>query len=143
MLVRAVTIEQAEQLYPLVCGCARKELVREVFEQYLARALEQPERRILLAFDGGIPVGYVDAEVRESLTDCARVGVVHTLYVREECRGRGVGTGLMLHLSTQMKKLGCLLMSAASSRVNVRSQEFLEQRGFSRTQYGFTRDLTQ
>ena len=142
MLVRNVTMEEADQLYPLICLSVRKELDREQFQTYLMQALEKPTRRILLGYDGGIPVGFVDAEVRASLSDCALVGCIHSLFVREECRGRGVGTGLLMNLSTQMKKMGCTMMTATSSRVNVRSQEFLEQRGFLRSQYAFTRDLT-
>ena len=141
MLVRNVTMEEADQLYPLLCLSVRKELDRELFQTYLMQALEKPTRRILLGYDGGIPVGFADAEVRASLSDCALVGCIHSLFVREECRGRGVGTGLLMNLSTQMKKMGSMLMTATSSRVNVRSQEFLEQRGFLRSQYCFTREL--
>ena len=55
MLVRNVTMEEADQLYPLICLSVRKELDREQFQTYLMQALEKPTRRILLGYDGGIP----------------------------------------------------------------------------------------
>ena len=55
MLVRNVTMEEADQLYPLICLSVRKELDREQFQTYLMQALKKPTRRILLGYDGGIP----------------------------------------------------------------------------------------
>ena len=141
MLVRNVTMAEADQLYPLVCASARRELPAEVFRVYLSDALSHGTRRILLALEGGTAVAYVDAEVRPSLADCALVGVIHACYVREDCRGHGIGTGLLMSLATQFKKLGCVSMTATCARVNVRSQDFLEKRGFTRSQYSFIRDF--
>ena len=141
MFVRRATMQEADGLYALACGAARRELPRNVFDALLTDALRRSSRRILTASENGEVMGYVDAELRPSLTQCAMVGVVCDLFVKEGCRGRGVGTALMINLATQLKRLGCVCLTADCSRVNVRSQEFLEKRGFARAQYHFVREL--
>ena len=87
MFVRRATMEEADGLYALACGAARRELPRDVFDALLADALRRSSRRILTASENGEVVGYVDAELRPSLTQCAMVGVVCDLFVKEGCRG--------------------------------------------------------
>ena len=91
MFVRRATMEEADGLYALACGAARRELPRNVFDALLTDALRRSSRRILTASENGEVVGYVDAELRPSLTQCAMVGVVCDLFVKEGCRGHGVG----------------------------------------------------
>lgn len=57
--------------------------------------LARPDVRVLLAFDGGHPVGYVSTTRRFHLWSARDVIALDDLWVRAEARNRGVGRGLM------------------------------------------------
>ena len=129
------------KFYTLMCTAAGRELPREAFAQALAQALEQTGRRIVLAFEGPEAVGFADTEVRFPFSECAPVGVIHEFYVREDARGRNVGSAMLVSLTTQFKAAGCVSVQASCARVNLKSQEFLEKRGFVKTRHAFSRPL--
>lgn len=141
MILRSLSPPDAEKFYTLLCAAVGRELPREAFAQTLAAALEQPGRRIVLAFEGTEAVGLADTEVRCPLSECAPVGVIHEFYVREDARGRSVGSALLLSLTTQFKAAGCVSVQASCARVNLKSQEFLEKHGFVKTRHTFCRSL--
>ena len=116
-------------------------IMDEAFAQALAQALEQTGRRIVLAFEGPEAVGFADTEVRFPFSECAPVGVIHEFYVREDARGRNVGSAMLVSLTTQFKAAGCVSVQASCARVNLKSQEFLEKRGFVKTRHAFSRLL--
>ena len=103
--------------------------------------MEQTGRRIVLAFEGPEAVGFADTEVRFPFSECAPVGVIHEFYVREDARGRNVGSAMLVSLTTQFKAAGCVSVQASCARVNLKSQEFLEKRGFVKTRHAFSRPL--
>lgn len=133
MILRSLSAPDAEKFYTLMCTAAGRELPREAFAQALAQALEQTGRRIVLAFEGPEAVGFADTEVRFPFSECAPVGVIHEFYVREDARGRNVGSAMLVSLTTQFKAAGCVSVQASCARVNLKSQEFLEKRGFVKT----------
>lgn len=141
MILRAFAPADAQALYELACLSAGDVLPREAFAQTLTALAEQPDRRLSLAFEGGRAVGFADVELVLSLSRCARVGVIHELYVREDARGAGVGSAMLVSLTTQLRGAGCAAVQASCARVNVRSQEFLERRGFVRARHGFVRSF--
>lgn len=59
-------------------------------------ALARPEVRVLLAFDGAEPVGYVSLVRRLHLWSASDILALDDLWVRPEARNRGVGRDLML-----------------------------------------------
>ena len=120
---------------------AKKNLQQDLFVEFLSKILENQNQNIWIALEGSVCVGLIEGEIRPTLTHCANVGVIHQLYVHREYRERGIATALMIHLSAQFKKANCVQMTAFSTRVNVKSQEFLEHRGFTRTSHGFTKVL--
>ena len=137
MILRSLSAPDAEKFYTLMCTAAGRELPREAFAQALAQALEQTGRRIVLAFEGPEAVGFADTEVRFPFSECAPVGVIHEFYVREDARGRNVGSAMLVSLTTQFKAAGCVSVQASCARVNLKSQEFLEKRGFVKTRHAF------
>ncbi len=123
MILRSLSAPDAEKFYTLMCTAAGRELPREAFAQALAQALEQTGRRIVLAFEGPEAVGFADTEVRFPFSECAPVGA------------------MLVSLTTQFKAAGCVSVQASCARVNLKSQEFLEKRGFVKTRHAFSRLL--
>ena len=69
------------------------------------------------------------------------VGTVHDLYVTPDLRGRNVGTGMLIFLTSFAKQLGCSVLQTSISRVNLRSESFLERNGFHKSRNLFLREL--
>ena len=86
-------------------------------------------------------VGFAGPEVLFPFSECAPVGVSHDLYVREGARGRNVGGAMLVSLTRHFKAAGCGAGQASGARVNLKSQEFLEKRGFVKTRHAFSRLL--
>ena len=141
MIVRNVTMAEADKLYELVCAYRKSPVAKENFLERLQEALEQSGRRVVMAYNGAEPVGFADIEVRSSLCECANVGYINAFYVKDDWRERNIGGGMVLSVTTHLKTIGCSSVYAFCPRVNIRSQEFLEKRGFSKNEYGFWRSL--
>ena len=67
MVARKARLEDARALYGLVCLYSRAAPPREVFDAYYALALEDPTRRLLIAWEGDEAVGFADAQDRKSV----------------------------------------------------------------------------
>ncbi|MEI3014912.1 MAG: GNAT family N-acetyltransferase [Ruthenibacterium lactatiformans] len=63
-------------------------------------------------FEGPEAVGFADTEVRFPFSECASVGAIHQFYVREDARGRNVGSAMLVSLTTQFKAAGCVSVQA-------------------------------
>ena len=90
MIVRNVTLSEGEKLYELVCAYRQEPVDKEVFLAHLQTALDQPGRRVVLAYNGAEAVGFADVEVRMSLCQCANVGYINDFYVKDAFRGRNI-----------------------------------------------------
>lgn len=141
MIVRTVTRADADKLYSLLREFQSGFPPRAVFDPYFEDALAQPHRRIAIAYDNEEPVAFADAQVRLALDVCAPVGVIHTFFVREAYRRKGIGTGLLMNVNTWFQREGCAAATATCARVNVNSQNFLERRGYNKARYGFLKKL--
>ena len=51
MIVRNVTLSEGEKLYELVCAYRQEPVDKEVFLAHLQTALDQPGRRVVLAYN--------------------------------------------------------------------------------------------
>lgn len=85
-------------------------------------AMLEGSTRVILARDGATSrvCGYVTA-----LSDGVACGYISALEVRQEYRGRGIGTALLSRMTGQLDVFGVYLSCAPGMR------EFYESRGFS------------
>lgn len=141
MYVRSATLQDLPQLYALCCSAASKKLPQEIFEGIFKAMQEDSARHLFVALEDDEIVGWADIGVRLLLSGCRLDAVLNDFYVKEESRGYGVGTGLLIALTAQAKKIGCQVVLADTGRVNLKSQEFLERHGFVRTQHRFEKEL--
>ena len=112
-----------------------------MFDAYYALALEDPTRRLLIAWEGDEAVGFADAQQRDSLMLGKKVGVIQDFFVREDRRRRNVGAALLVTLTTQLKAAGCAAITASCRKVDGSSQDFLEKRGLLQERYGIVRTM--
>lgn len=141
MYVRSAKTEDLPQLYELCCNFAGRKLPQDVFEGIFRAAGEDPQRRLVVAVENEQIVGYADMQVRLLLSGCTLAAVLNEFFVKEETRGMGVGSGMLISLSSQAKSVGCTELLADCSRVNLKSQEFLERHGFVRSRHRFEKTI--
>ena len=141
MQTRKATPEDADAVYALVCEMRKNPPPRPSFDALYNSAMIAPHRYIVYATDGAVPVGFAEFEMQTTLAACMAVGTVHDLYVTPDFRGRNVGTGMLIFLTSFAKQLGCSVLQTTISRVNLRSESFLERNGFHKSRNLFLREL--
>lgn len=141
MYVRAATQEDLPALSTLCAAATGKTMPQPLFAEVLRAVLSDKRRRVVIAFEGDRAVGYGDLQAELMLSGCTFAGFLQELYVEEPMRGKNIGTGMLIALSGQAKALGCTELRAVSSRVNLKTQSFLERHGFVKTQHLFSKSL--
>ena len=139
MILRSLSAPDAEKFYTLMCTAAGRELPKR------RRSRRRwPKRWSRLGGASCWPLRdrrrwALPTPKCVSFSECAPVGVIHEFYVREDARGRNVGSAMLVSLTTQFKAAGCVSVQASCARVNLKSQEFLEKRGFVKHATPFSR----
>lgn len=139
--VRPAQEKDLPGLFELCAEAAGEKLPQEVFGAIFHAALADTGRRLMVAVKDGRPVGYGDLQRCLPLCVCAPVAVLSEFYVEPASRSQGVGTAMLIALLAQAKAMGCTRLSADCSRVNLKSQAFLDRHGFVRTLHHYTRSI--
>ncbi len=95
-----------------------------------AQALASPLCRVLVAEAGGEVVGYLDLQVRPSVSRGEREGWIGGLAVAPSHRGAGVGSVLLAAAERAAATLGCDTLTVESSDWREGAHRFYRERGF-------------
>jgi GNAT superfamily N-acetyltransferase len=98
-----------------------------------ARWIEEPETFIVLAEEGGAPVGYAFVTVGPpyaSWDSGKAVAVLETLSVLPQHRGRGIGTDLIEAAWSRLAERGVESMAITTTKTNAGARRFYEREGF-------------
>jgi ribosomal protein S18 acetylase RimI-like enzyme len=103
---------------------------RDLYAEWLA----DPDSFALLAEDAGRPVGYAVVYLRGSeetwQTGC--IGVLETLAVLPEHRGRGIGSALVERVFSELRRLGAGHFEVGVIASNEAALRFYERLGLER-----------
>lgn len=106
---------------------------RRLYEELFA----DPDTFVVLAEQGGQPVGYTMNHLRHGADDSwdtsEVIGEVETLVLLPGVRGQGVGTALMDVSEDELARRGAVTMMTAVLEGNDRSREFYLRRGMAPT----------
>ena len=141
MYVRTAGQTDLPGLYELCCASAGRKLQQDVFAQIFKAVCADSQRRLVVAVENEQIVGYADLQIQVLLSDCAPAAVLSEFYVAQPYRGTGVGTGMLIALTGQARAVGCTRLLANCSRVNLKSQAFLDRHGFVRVQHRYEKAL--
>ena len=119
-------------------------------EDHLAEMLEyggkDPEFATFLAIDAErTPCAFVEASLRRYADGCetSPVGYLEGIYVKEECRRRGIGRSLVAAAENWARSRGCVEMASDCLHDNEDSVRFHRSLGFAivETLIHFRREL--
>lgn len=98
--------------------------IRKANEKYMKLGTQY-----FLAEEGKFPLGFIDINFR--LQGKERTAVIHTLFVNEVARGKGVGNKLVQHVFSLFKKNKCTRVASFSHIANKNAQNFWKKNGFN------------
>jgi len=115
----------ALQLWP---GHTLDEMKQDLKEQ-----ISRKDAVFFLAFDGKLPVGFAQCQLRHDYvegTDSSPVGYLEGIYVAETHRGRGIASSLLSECQQWAREKGCLEFASDCELENVQSLYFHLKMGF-------------
>lgn len=99
----------------------------------LRRVLDEPRLGCgWIALEGGMAAGYLVVLYVFSLEHLGPTAEIDEFFVRPECRGRGIGSGLLRRAETEVIRAGCTRMSLQLGRSNEHGRRFYSRHGFAR-----------
>jgi GNAT superfamily N-acetyltransferase len=117
-----------EQLGPVRTPDQSWAVRRELYEDWLA----EPDAFVLLAEVDREPIGYALVHLRgpeETWQTGDRIGVLETLAVLPDERGRGVGSALFERIYAELRRLGVPELEVAVISKNAAALRFYERHG--------------
>lgn len=102
-------------------------------EAEMGALLAQPEAAVFLAFDGEMPIGFAQGQLRHDYvegTDSSPVGYLEGIYVAEGYRKQGIARALLSACEKWAKEKGCAEFASDCGLDNVQSLRFHLNVGF-------------
>ena len=99
-------------------------------EAYVKEYLAFTGSHVLLAEEGGRPIGLLSYAVRPNLWHAGSVATIEELVVERDQRGRGVGSALMSELLDRLVAAGCIEVSVSTMLDNEGAKRFYRSHGF-------------
>jgi GNAT superfamily N-acetyltransferase len=124
----ATVAPHLEQLGPVRTPDQSWAVRRELYEEWLS----EPDAFVLLAEVNREPIGYALVHLRgpeETWETGNRIGVLETLAVLPDERGRGVGTALFERIYAELRVLGVKELQVAVISKNAEALRFYERHG--------------
>ena len=115
----------------------------EGYASFIGTQLEDPDKAVLVAEDGGEVIGYAYAAVEgyDFLALRGPAGVLHDIIVNPEHRGRGVGHLLLEAVLAFLRSRGVPRVVLLTAERNEAAQRLFASVGFRRTMIEMTREL--
>lgn len=132
--IRSATVEDVATILQLIRDLATYERAPNdvtATEEQLRKVLfgEKPAAEVVLAFAGGVPVGFA-VFFHNFSTWLGRPGLyLEDLFVKPEKRGKGYGRALLVHLGRIARDRGCGRMEWAVLNWNEPAIEFYRKLG--------------
>jgi len=129
--LREATSVDASAIVVLIRSLARMmDMVTPVDEAYVRDYLASPGSGILIADDGGEPVGLLSYSIRPSLLHAGRSCVIEELVVGQPAQQQGIGARLVDELLRQAAGWGCVEVSVTTLAGQRGAIKFYKARGF-------------
>jgi GNAT superfamily N-acetyltransferase len=103
--------------------------------------LNDASSHFLVAAREGIPVGFINFTIRQTILHRSPSALIDELVVAEKYQGKGVGKQLVLAAIKKCKQLGCCEVEVSTEKTNLKARGFYEKCGFEERGMLFEADL--
>lgn len=101
-------------------------------KQFLLDRVNHGESVLFIAHDGGNPVGFMQLYPSFSSVSLARILILNDLFVSEQGRNKGVGSGLLAAAADFAKAVGAIRLALSTANTNTIAQALYEAKGWQR-----------
>jgi GNAT superfamily N-acetyltransferase len=105
------------------------------------RILNDAGSHLLVATAEGIPVGFINFTVRQTVLHRSPSAIIDELIVAKEYQGKGVGKQLVLAAIEECEQLGCCEVEVSTEKTNDKARRFYKRCGFEEKGMLFEMDL--
>jgi GNAT superfamily N-acetyltransferase len=105
------------------------------------RFLSDAGPHFLVAVMEGVPVGFIDFTIRQTILHRSPSAMIDELVVAKEYQGKGVGKQLVLAAIEECKRLECCEVEVSTEKTNDKARRFYEKCGFEEKGTLFEVDL--
>lgn len=131
--IRAVTGEDEEIIYQMVCGLENMEMDRTAFNMVFRRNIRAENIQYFIAELEGKPVGMVSCHIQPLLHHAALVSEIQEMYVEPDYRSAKIGKALMDHVTAFAKNKGAVQMEVTSRNTREHAHRFYQREGFEKS----------
>lgn len=140
--LRKVEKEDAKQVHTLICELENDNNIDfGLFEELYERNIAASGVVYVLAETDGDVVGFGSLHIQNLLHHLGKVAEIQELVVRENQRGRGIGSMIVNYLKQEAIRQGCCLIEVSCNRKREQSHLFYEREGFHKSHFKFTLEL--
>ncbi len=139
--LRNAIINDAGQIYVLICQLENKTMDRAYFDRTFEQNLQSPEIFYRVLEGNERIIGFVSMHIQNLLHHEGKVAEVQELCVEENYRNRGFGKILLEEAILEAKRRNCELIELAANNKREDAHRFYEREGWERSHFKFTRKL--
>jgi len=132
-MIQKATLNDAPAAAELALLLWPEHTAEELTEEF-RDAIAKEENAVFLFREGGAAVGFAHCALRHDYvegTETSPVGYLEGIFVRENCRRRGIARALLAACETWAKELGCAEFASDCELNNEQSIFFHEKLGFA------------
>lgn len=105
------------------------------------RLMNDANSHFLVAATEGIPVGFINFTVRQTILHRSPSAMIDELVVAKEYQGKGAGRQLLLAAIDRCRQLGCCEVEVSTEETNLKARQFYKKCGFEERGMLFELDL--
>lgn len=131
-MIRKVSIKDAKYLRDITAEELGYDVTLELMERHIKKLGVDEEKHFIIVYEKeeiGIPIGYVHAELYESIYSEPMFNVLG-LAVTKHCQTSGVGRALMEALEEEAKRRNLVGIRLNSSEKRMNAHQFYEHIGY-------------
>ncbi len=136
--IRQAEKSDAKTLFDFICELEETTFLFSEFEPLYITNLIQTDFIYLVATDEtNTVVGYISCHGQVLLHHCGKVFEIQELFVKNSCRGKGIGQQLIHSLEHALRRYDCKSFEVTANIKRTDTHEFYKKSGFIHTHLKF------
>lgn len=137
-IIRRAVIADIEHVYEMLCCLSDKQHNKERFMRCFETNLQNDTIIYMIAEANNMPCGFVSCHSQQLLHHTGTAYEIQEMYIKEACRGWGIGKKLIAALRTIISETDYDVFEVTSSNWREEAHAFYLNNGFTQTHKKFT-----